>query len=256
MKTPDDIMLIEVCPKPSARVNEKLQSFSGFIIKILILPVFVMSFSFSDSFSQINPGITLGYNHSIFGGPDAEAWGFLDADPMYVSRLLLGMFVVKSIFANLYFEPGLSFSSRGTRYENEWEWYNPVTTQFTLEKIILQKKLIYLSLPLTLRYYMLNNLSLAFGPEISLLLLANAIRTHGDADAVKDNVIEEYHRLDLALRMAVCYHITSNLFFQLGYLYGLSDIVKYDQYNNYLVKNMMFQLSIAYVFKNSLFREN
>jgi hypothetical protein len=76
---------------------QAVQKTTGYFLKSyftrfpLLIALFVVIFSFN-GFSQLRPGVTLGYNHAIFGGPDARAWGFMDADPQFAPRFHIGGF--------------------------------------------------------------------------------------------------------------------------------------------------------------------
>lgn len=215
--------------------------------KILTLSMLLLLLSIKNSYTQIRPGIIAGYNHAIFGGPDAKAWGFMDADPMFAARFHLGGFILAELLEDIYAEPGLMLSSRGTRYVGERELYNPDNNQFYTAELTLQKKLLYLSFPLTIRYYLMEKLSIAAGPELSLLLSAKAVSKDSEfGDPTTSDVLEEYNKLDLSIRLALTYLIANNLFLQFGYLHGLNDIVKFEDYGSYVVMNRMLQISLAY----------
>ena len=237
--------------EPNPGVRSAADSF-GYHLGICTFKVFTLSmalllFPIINSYTQIKPGIIAGYNHAIFGGPDAKAWGFMDEDPMFAARFHLGGFILAELLEDIYAEPGLMLSSRGTRYVGERELINPDNNQFYTAELTLQKKLLYLSFPLTIRYYLMEKLSIAAGPELSILLSAKAVSSDSEfGDPITTDVLEEYNKLDISLRLALTYLIAKNLFLQFGYLHGLNDIVKYEEYGSYTVMNRMLQLSLAY----------
>lgn len=216
---------------------------SDFTSLTLLFVMLLQMFSVN-GFSQIRPGVTFGYSHAIFGGPDAKAWGFMDVDPQFAPRFHIGGFIVKGITENLHAEPGLSLATKGTKYMGEMELYDSNTSQNYMADVLLHKRLLYLDIPLNVRYYLTENFNIVFGPEISFLLLAKAIETEGNKESIETDVREEYNSLDLGIRLALSYYLTKSIYLQFGYIHGLTDIVEYEYYD---VKNRQLQLSLAYV---------
>ena len=80
------------------------------LVTIVLMAGIVMS-----AMAQISIGIRGGYSHTIFGGKDAKAWGFLNAEPTWKPGFHLGGSVFIHDYQPLILEGGLYFSCKGTR---------------------------------------------------------------------------------------------------------------------------------------------
>jgi opacity protein-like surface antigen len=100
-------------------------------------------------------------------------------------------------------------------------------------------KVDYLALPLMVKYYLSEKVSLEAGPQISFLINDKAdFNDSSIPDADTDASI-----FDFGLNIGFGYNINTNLFTQVRYNYGITTVVE-----NPDIKNSIFQISLGYKF--------
>lgn len=173
--------------------------------KIIILAIIAV-FSFTAAKAQ-SYGIKGGVNFANLSGSDAEGFDSL-------TGFHLGVTAEFSIFQNLSLQPELVYSVQGAKLED---------TDY---------KLGYLTLPVMVKFYLNDKLSIHAGPQFGLLV--------SESDEVKEN---DNNTTDYGISAGIEYKIIGGLFAQARYNSGLSEIS-----DNAEVKNTVFQLSLGYQF--------
>ena len=103
-------------------------------------------------------------------------------------------------------------------------------------------KLNYINIPLILKYYVIDRLSLEAGPQIGFLTSAKA-EFDGESEDIKDIT----KSIDFGLNIGAAYELDNGINFGLRYFFGsnINDIPD----DSDKITNGVFQLSIGYLFK-------
>ncbi len=102
-------------------------------------------------------------------------------------------------------------------------------------------KLDYISIPIMAKYYVVNKLSIEGGPQIGILLKAEA-EDDGETFDLKDNT----KSTDIGFAFGLGYKLPNGLNFGARYFFG-SDINNVDEDTD-KIKNRVIQLSFGYFF--------
>jgi len=98
-------------------------------------------------------------------------------------------------------------------------------------------KLDYISVPVMLKYYIVNGFSLEAGPQISFNVVAEQ-----DLDGRTED-LDNIKTTDFGAGAGVGYELPMGLFFQARYVLGFSEV-----FENSKLKNNVFQISAGYKF--------
>ncbi|MEL0643136.1 porin family protein [Olleya sp. Ti.3.14] len=101
----------------------------------------------------------------------------------------------------------------------------------------------YITVPLSLRYYPVNNFYLETGPQAGFSV--GAVKKVGSTNY--NNDITNVNQTDFGLNLGLGFKTDSRVLFGLRYYFGLSNLIEDQTYNNH---NSVFQFSIGYLFKN------
>jgi hypothetical protein len=131
-------------------------------------------------------------------------------------------------------QPEILFSSQG------------VNVKFgTLE---VENKLNYVNLPILLKFYVSEGLSLDIGPQFGVLISA---KQSSSTSSTNIDIKSSYKETDIGLATGVSYNFVGGLNISARYNFGLKNILNEDLYPyDSKLKNGVFQLSIGYYFKN------
>ncbi|MBL4745475.1 MAG: PorT family protein [Flavobacteriaceae bacterium] len=137
-------------------------------------------------------------------------------------------------------QPELLFSAQGTKLEESEDVYS-------YESKI---KFNYLNIPVIAKYYVMEGLSLEFGPQLGILLSADVdstISINGKVDETDKMDVKEFiEDIDFGVNFGASYQLENNLFFQARYNLGLVNVSKDS--DDAEMKNSVFQLSVGYKF--------
>lgn len=216
---------------------------------ILTIGILIGFFAFSNA--QYFIKLQAGYNHSIFGGKDAKAWGDVGSDPGWKPGFHLGASLNINNFEPVVLETGLYLSTKGACYKGQTTSYG--SGEEEIIDVIKYKCLSYLDVPLHFRYKVTEKFSVFAGPQLSLLLSAKSKSEKENRDNETNNVKDEYSTIDISFDLGIAYQFDNNFSLQLGYDHGLLDIVKSGGYSgygydeaDYVVKNRVIKLSVGY----------
>lgn len=158
----------------------------------------------------IEIGIKAGVNYANFNGSDIQT----DAITSYHAGLVAEIGLLDSFSI----QPELLYSTQGASYKNAIDEY--------------QNELGYLSIPVMLKLYVTNTLSLEAGPQASFLV------------SKKDEFnLNDYNSFDFGVNAGLGFQITKSLFAQARYTLGLTEVSK-----NADVKNSVVQVSVGFMF--------
>ena len=111
--------------------------------------------------------------------------------------------------------------------------------------------LTYIQIPVMLKYYVNENISLNAGPQIGFLMSAaiteEVTKENGDIKTNTHDNKEYMNSTDFGLNIGGSYKMENGLFFDLRYYIGMSNIIKTDS-NSFVLKNKGFKLGIGYYF--------
>lgn len=149
-------------------------------------------------------------------------------------------------------QPELLVSYIGAEWNqdyNNWYYDGPV------DKVTYQANLLYLHIPVMGKYYVIEPLSIDFGPQIGVLLDAEyKVETtywDDDTDSETFNAKDDVKPIDIGLNLGATYNFKNNMFVSGRYTLGLTNI---DDTNpepgekSTEARNQVFQFSFGYKF--------
>ena len=149
------------------------------------------------------------------------------SDPATRTSLHLGGMAEISINEMFSIQPELLYSAQGAKDKSDDD------------EVF---KLSYLSLPIMVKYYVMEGLSIEAGPQIGFLLSAE-VEDDGETYDLKDDT----KGLDFGFSIGAGYKLESGLNFGLRYYLG-SDVNDISEDSDQF-KNRVFQISVGYFFK-------
>jgi len=182
--------------------------------KILLLTtIALLGLSKSIKAQNIDFGLKTGLNISNFTGGNA--------DRNNLFSFHIGGFAEFELNENISLQPELLYSMQGSEVEN-----------------VVKIKVDYLVIPLMLKYYLSEKVSVEVGPQMSFLV--NDIADFNDN---RNDAETDASSFDFGLNLGFGYNINSNLFAQVRYNYGITTVAE-----NPDIKNSVFQISLGYKF--------
>lgn len=197
-----------------------------------------------------NFGVLGGLNYANIRGDRAES-----INNSWRLAYHLGVFSNFSLSDKIALEPRLLFSSKGYDNEIDFDQFNfaqsdgPTIPQ---DRVNYTSRNNYLSVPVLLKYKLVNNLSLDLGPEIAFLLYSKDVITKVDREGfyAKGDVPYEGSGdffLDYGAMAGVTFYFTTNASIQLNYFHGLSNLHRKAPIGDSTENNSVFQLSLSYL---------
>lgn len=165
-------------------------------------------------------GIKAGVNFSNFNG-DIE-------NNAMRNGLHFGLVTEIILSDQFSFQPELLFSAQG--YKNE--------TPGAFSK----SKFDYIVLPLLVKYYAIDKLSIEAGPQVGFLINAFDRDNEGNTD------IEEQNLVDFSMGLGLGYEIKNGIFIQGRYNLGTTNVNGADNADAMKYTNSVFQVSIGCLF--------
>ena len=104
-------------------------------------------------------------------------------------------------------------------------------------------KMDYITIPVMVKYFVVESFSVEFGPQIGFLIAAKATSA-GESIDVKDSM----KTIDFGLNFVASYTITENFNKGLRYNLGLTQIQKDLVAGESASKNSVFQIALIYKF--------
>ena len=158
-----------------------------------------------------------------------------------------GLFVTVSLPENFSLQPEVLYVNKGFQITSS----GSTTPRYNLH---------YLSVPIMLRYHVLNKLTIELGPELSYLIDAttdiNSIGSFSGSSSFDEQLLSSYKNLDWALNIGVGYSLSDKLSVALRYNMGLYDTSKdfttliFGQEEPVLISSLTYnrslQLSVGY----------
>ncbi|WP_339839792.1 porin family protein [uncultured Flavobacterium sp.] len=178
--------------------------------KLAFLVVTLLTISqITNAQSNIRFGVKAGLNYANFTNTKVQT----DA----ITNYHAGILVEISLFDNLAIQPELLYSTVGASYDS-------AITEF-------KNELGYISIPVVAKFNLSESLFLEAGPQGSFLL------------SKKDEVFDDYNKVDFSVNAGVGINLTKNLFASARYNVGVTEIARDAD-----AKNSVFQLSVGLLF--------
>lgn len=196
--------------------------------KIILTAAAVFVFGLTNA-QDVKYGVKLGINNPSISGIRGEV------GHVFKLGINLGGFAEFAVSDKLFVQPELLFSTQGA---------NSKATGLTADS---QLNLNYLNIPVMVKYYVIDKLSLEAGPQIGFLVSAkeNDTDPYTHKSVILD-VKNEYKSLDFGFNLGAGYDFSSNISAGLRYNIGMSNI---DSQNLPIdAKNRVLSLSASYKF--------
>ena len=186
---------------------------------LFTLTMTVIGFSQSTFAQDVDFGVKAGLNIANFSGGDGDRNSLLTYH--------LGGVAEISLSERFSLQPEVLYTRQGSE------------AQATNEQEAVKVKLDYLAIPLMAKYYIADRFTIEVGPQFAFLLEDKA----EFVDADLPDADTDASSFDFGANIGLGYNITSEIFVQLRYNYGITTVVE-----NPDVKNSVFQLSLGYKF--------
>lgn len=189
--------------------------------KILLAAAFAVATIGMTNAQDLSYGVKGGLNLATLGG-DAE-------DVSSLTSFHFGGFAQIGISDEFMVQPELIFSAQGAVDSEDSDF---------------KQNLSYLNIPIMAKYMVADGLSLEAGPQIGVLISAEATDGNDDVD-ISDNL----NTIDFGVGVGAGYEMESGLMFSLRYNLGLSNILTDDAGGaDNSITNNVIQLSVGYKF--------
>ncbi len=191
--------------------------------------------AFTISAQNVTFGAKAGLNFASMTGDDADG---LDGRTSFH----IGVTAEIEMSDTFSIQPELLYSGQGFTDSDEFE-VSDGSGNFDVFDADITAKVDYLNLPIMLKYYVSDGLSLEAGPQIGFLLSAKAkVEAEGESETED---IDDLKSTDFAFNLGAGYKLDSGLNFGLRYSMGLTDVPDGDSDG---FKHSVLQLSVGYNF--------
>lgn len=187
------------------------------------------------------PKVGLNVSHIMATGDNSEI--FNDTSKMQFSSHI-GAFA-EIVFSDFFsVQPELLYSIKGSRF-----------THSDNDDYRASHVYSYLSLPIIVKYYVTDKISIEIGPEVAYLLSAKEVEKDGffstfyGQEAAYIDLKNETQVFDLGATAGLGYLTDSGFYISLRYNYGLLNAFKSDLDVNTVLKNGTAQLSFGFSFQ-------
>lgn len=221
--------------KPMSKENLKLNSMK----KIILSAVFMFTMVTILSAQEVTYGVKLGLSNPKLSGILGEVG--------HTTKIgfNFGGFVEVVVSDQFSLQPELLFSTQGA---NTKETEMTDKSKFNLN---------YLNIPIMGKYYVQDNISVEFGPQLGFLLdskitypddqMYDPYDSYDDPYESDENISNSVKKFDLGFNFGGNYDLNEKISFNLRYNIGLSNIFK-DTYDGGIIetKNRVLSMSVLY----------
>ena len=154
----------------------------------------------------------------------------------------VGFFVDLKLVPKLFFQPELLYSMQGAKLTAKINGVSGSAEDTATTN--------YLIVPLTVKYYINNELNLQAGPQVGFLLSANdkVVSSIQGLSSSSSDSKSSYNTIDFGLNFGLGYDITKNISLSGRYNLGLSDLEKTLPTGYTPSKNRVLSFSLGYKF--------
>ncbi len=191
----------------------------NFFLKTLV--VLLLTINMQAQSSKKDEGVKMGFK----GGLNVSNFLSSDIDEQsYRTSFHIGFISEIIVSDKISFQPELLFSSQGNVGKDTKQKYS------------------YINVPLVLRYYVVDNLTIDAGPQLGFLVDSFSRGNDGNTK------IKEQNFFDIAVGAGATYELKNNIFFQGRYNLGLLNVNSSDNSDTYNYQNSVIQFSVGYYF--------
>lgn len=205
--------------------------------KIIFLAAMLLAVGLTAHSQEIKYGVKAGLNIADFGG---------DAENTNVRAGFNAGVLAEIKFGNFAVQPEIVYSQQGAKLK-----YNYFSGSSLDGSVEYTSKTAYINVPIVLKYYIIEGLSIQAGPQVGFLVSAKEKdETTVSGISVFDEIDskEAYEKVDFALFGGIGYDLPIGIFFQARYNAGLSKINKGDEAEELKATNNVFSFSVGYKF--------
>lgn len=207
---------------------------------ILICLLFLI-FGYANAQKNIIFGAKTGMNISVLTDDLSRANGRIG--------FVLGSFVELRLFEKFSLQPEVVYSSQGAQYESFT--YTGFSEQYINAKI----NLMYIVVPIMAKYYVIDGVSLEFGPQINFLAGAKlnydnykGLGDFVDFDSGSIDLMKYTEPLDFGLNFGAGIDIKDDYVFNVRYTLGLENVLSDQNGVGFSSKNSVLCFTIGYKF--------
>lgn len=171
----------------------------------------------------IKIGIKAGINASTFNGDNTE-------NSSMRNGLHFGLVSEIILSDQFSFQPELLYSAQGLRYDS------------TVAAPSSKSRYDYINVPLMVKYYAYEKLSVEFGPQVGFLINADN-RSNAGNDKIDDQNI-----VDFGMNLGLGYELKNGIFFQGRYNLGITNVNGNEFKDTVKYTNSVFQVSVGVLF--------
>ena len=209
---------------------------------IIILCTLFLSASAIAQDQKVKLGIKAGLNLATLTFDESEL------DSSSKAGFAAGVMIEIPMTKKISIQPEIMYSQQGTKTS----FSDSDVTNSNYESTI---KLNYLNIPVMLKYYVIEGLSVQAGPQIGILLKAN--NKYKDNFLGYDNQesfdLKEYSTgIDTSVNVGLGYQFKDKFYTDLRYNISYSNVFKDGDTNHFIdndMKNRVLQITIGYFFK-------
>lgn len=200
---------------------------------LLFLALFTVGVTMGANAQEVSFGAKAGVNFSSLSGNDAEELN-LDGN----TGFHLGLVMDIALGNNFSVQPEVLYSTLGAKVDN----FVVEDENGDMMSASVEFKLDYIAVPVMLKYYVIEGLSLQAGPQFSFNVNSE-LETSDGTNTVAIGLEEETESFEFGAGFGLGYELPMGLFFQGRYSKGFSDIFSGSD-----MRNSNIQLSAGYKF--------
>lgn len=199
---------------------------------LFITTLFLGIISLKAQESHFGAKLTGSFTNFRATGDDASNWNDNTKGKINLEIGLVSEFMLSDQFA---LAPELNYAGEGDVYEV----FGLKDTFFTS----------YLQIPVMAKYYLNDNFSLNFGPQVGFLMSAESeaeLTINGQTSKDSQDLKDHFNSTEFGLNMGAGYKLDNGLFFDFRYSLGLSKLLKNDDPGN--LKSSALKFGVGYFF--------
>lgn len=196
--------------------------------------------------AQTNFGVHAGLNYSTFSGIRK----LTDTSP-YLCGLHFGLFMNHRINRLIDIQPEINYAQKGYKWNID---YSDSPDADYIRHIRINFKYNFIEVPVLVKFFIGQNLSIIAGPQLELCLNRNIAVKEG-IEIVNENAntggrYPEYHRVAFSLTVGIGYDLNNGIMLSARYSNGLTPMDK-DGIDRRVSRNFLF--SVGYkIFRKTL----
>ncbi len=202
--------------------------------KLLFLALVALTtFNLTAQETHFGAKLTGSFTSFKASGNFASTWNDNSKGKINLEIGLVGEFMLSDQFA---LATELNYAGEGDVFETS----GLKTTIFTS----------YVQVPVMAKYYVNDNISLNFGPQIGFLMSADSeseLTLNGNTSTDSEDIKDQFNSTEFGLNVGAGYKFDNGLFLDLRYTAGLSKLLKDDSTGN--LKSSGIKFGIGYFFK-------